>query len=75
MRRSGFTDIAVVDQTEQFRTTAAAWISEWDASRDELVALYGEAEFDRRQRARNVQLQAIDDGLLQRSLVRGRRAP
>ena len=75
MRRAGFVDIDVVDQTKEFRTTAAAWIREWDATRDELVTLYGEAEFDRRQRARSAQLRAIDDGLLQRSLVRGRRAP
>ena len=48
MRRAGFVDIAVIDQTEQFRRTGAAWIREWDSYRDELVALYGEAEFDTR---------------------------
>jgi hypothetical protein len=73
MRRAGFVDIAGVDQTEQFRTTEAAWIREWDSHRDELVALYGQAEFDTRQQERSVQLQATDDGLLQRSLVVGRR--
>ena len=41
MRRAGYVDVAVVDQTEQFRTTAAAWIREWDAHREALVALYG----------------------------------
>ena len=75
MRRAGFVDVAVVDQTEQFRTTAAAWIREWDEHRDELVALYGQAEFDTRQQDRNVQQQAIDDGLLRRSLAFGRRPP
>lgn len=73
MRRAGFVDIDVIDQTGEFRTTAAAWIAEWDAHRHELVALYGEVEFDTRQQERTVQLQAIDDGLLQRSLVFGRR--
>ena len=73
MRRAGYVDVAVVDQTAQFRTTAAAWIREWDAHRDELVALYGDADFDARQQERNVQLQAIDDGLLKRSLAFGRR--
>ena len=73
MRRAGYVDVAVVDQTEQFRTTAAAWISEWDLHRDELVTLYGDADFDARQQERNVQLQAIDDGLLRRSLAFGRR--
>jgi hypothetical protein len=73
MRRAGYVDVAVVDQTAQFRTTAAAWIREWDAHRDELVALHGDADFDARQQERNVQLQAIDDGLLKRSLAFGRR--
>ena len=73
MHRAGYVDVAVVDQTKQFRTTAAAWIREWCAHRDELVALYGEAEFDTRQQERTVQLQAIDDGLLRRSLAIGRR--
>jgi hypothetical protein len=75
MRRAGYVDVAVVDQTEQFRTTAAAWISEWDSHREALVALYGEADFDTRQQERSVQLQAIDDGLLRRSLAFGRRPP
>ena len=73
MRRARFVDVAVVDQTEQFRTTAAAWIREWDEHRDALVALYGQAEFDTRQQERRTQLQAVDDGLLQRSLAFGRR--
>ena len=73
MRRAGYVDVAVVDQTEQFRTTAAAWISEWDAHREALVALYGEADFDGRQEERNAEIQAIDDGLLRRCLVFGRR--
>ena len=73
MRRAGYVDVVVVDQTEQFRTTAAAWIREWDAHREALVALYGDADFDARQQERNVELQAIDDGLLRRSLAFGRR--
>jgi hypothetical protein len=73
MRRAGYVDVVVVDQTEQFRTTAAAWISEWDLHREALVALYGEADYDARQQERNVQLQAVDDGLLRRSLAFGRR--
>ena len=73
MRRAGFVDVDVIDQTEQFRATAAAWISEWDEHRDALVALHGDAAFDTRQQERRTQLQAVDDGLLRRSLVTGRR--
>src|SRR5215217_6264569 len=67
MRRAGFVDVAAVDQTEQFRRTGAAWIREWDSYRDELAALYGEAEFYARQQERNKQQQATDDGLPRRS--------
>ncbi|MGD9704620.1 MAG: hypothetical protein AB7Q42_08500 [Acidimicrobiia bacterium] len=73
MRRAGFVDIVVVDQTEQFRSTAAAWVAERHDHRDALVALHGATEFDTRQEEQEAQLQAIDDGLLQRSLVVGRR--
>ncbi|HWM22616.1 MAG TPA: hypothetical protein VNO51_23185 [Ilumatobacteraceae bacterium] len=71
MRRAGV--IVVVDQTDGFRTTAAAWIREWDTHRDELVAMFGGDEFATRQKKRTVQLHAIDDGLLRRSLAIGRR--
>jgi hypothetical protein len=73
MRRAGFVEVEVIDQTEQFRATAAAWIREWDAHRDALVALHGDAAFDTRQQQRRTQLQPVDDGLLRRSLVTGRR--
>ena len=72
MRRAGFVDVEVIDQTEEFRATAAAWIRESTEHRDALVALHGVADFDTRQQERSVQLSAIDDGLLRRSLVVGR---
>ena len=71
MRRAGFVDIDVVDQTEQFRTTQAAWIDEWHQHRDVLVALHGEYDYETRQEERRNQLQVTEDGLLQRSLVVG----
>jgi hypothetical protein len=73
LRRAGFVDIDVTDQTHEFRTVNTAWIDQWDQHHAELVALYGDADFDTRQQDRRVQLQAIDDGLLQRSLVVGAR--
>ena len=73
MRRAGFVDVEVIDQTDEFRATAAAWISEWTRHRDALVALHGVDDFENRQQERSVQLRAIDDGLLRRSLVLGRR--
>jgi len=73
MRRAGFVDTVVGDPTEEVRAAANAWITEWDDHRDALVALHGEAEFETRQQERRTQLLAVDDGLLRRSLVTGRR--
>jgi hypothetical protein len=73
--RAGLVDVDVLDQTDEFRTVAAAWIDQWDRHRYALVELYGETDFETRQQERRMQLQAIDDGLLRRSLAVGRRAP
>jgi hypothetical protein len=71
--RAGLVDVDVIDQTVDFRTVAAAWIDQWDRHREALVELYGETDFETRQQERRTQLQAIDDGLLRRSLGVGRR--
>jgi hypothetical protein len=71
LRRAGFDDVTVVDQTAEFRAVAAAWIGQWDEHRVELVALHGDDQFATRQRERRAELEAIDDGLLQRSLLLG----
>ena len=73
LRRAGFIDVAEVDGTEEFRAVAKKWIDEWDDHRDALTALYGEAEFDSRQHDRRLQLRAVEDGLLLRSLFLGSR--
>ena len=69
--RAGFVEIHTADQTDEFRTTARAWIDQWEEHRTSLVELYGDETFETRQQERRVQLQAIEDGLLQRSLVFG----
>jgi hypothetical protein len=71
LRRAGFVGIHATDQTEDFRAVARAWIDQWGQHRSALLALYGDAAFETRQRERRIQLQAIDDGLLQRSLLLG----
>ena len=71
MHRAGFVDVDVVDQTQQFRTTQAAWIHEWHEHREVLLALHGESDYVTRQEERRTQLEATDDGLLRRSLVTG----
>jgi hypothetical protein len=71
LRRAGFVDITERDGTEEFRVVAKGWIDQWDEHRDALTALFGEAEFETRQHDRRMQLSAVEDGLLRRSLFIG----
>ncbi|HVE18779.1 MAG TPA: hypothetical protein VNB52_06830 [Ilumatobacteraceae bacterium] len=68
LRRAGFVDVTEVDGTEEFRAVATEWIDQWDGHRDALTAVYGEPEFESRQHDRRMQLRAVEDGLLRRSL-------
>jgi hypothetical protein len=73
LRRAGYVDVAEFDVTDEFRTTARRWIEQWDTHRDALIELHGAADFENRQALRRTELQAVEDGLLCRSLVVGRR--
>lgn len=73
LRRAGFIDVAELDGTEEFRAVAKEWLDQWDDHRDALTAVYGEPEFESRQHDRRVQLRAVEDGLLRRSLFLGGR--
>jgi hypothetical protein len=69
LTRAGFTDIEETDCTAEFATVARAWIDQWDRHRDALAALLGAEEVDQRQRERRIQLRAVEDGLLRRTLL------
>ena len=73
LRRAGFIDVAELDSTEEFRAVANEWIDQWDEHRDALTAVYGGSEFESRQQDRRLQLRAVEDGLLRRSLFLGSR--
>ena len=73
LRRAGFIDLAELDGTAEFRNVANEWIDQWDGHRDALTAVYGEPEFESRQHDRRLQLRAVEDGLLRRSLFIGSR--
>ena len=73
LRRAGYVDVCEFDVTDEFRTTARLWIEHSDAHRDALIELQGEADFENRQHERRVQLQAVEDGVLRRSLIVGKR--
>ena len=68
LRRAGFVDVAELDGTDEFRAVATEWIDQWDEHRAALTALYCEPEFESRQHDRRMQLRAVEDGLLRRSL-------
>jgi hypothetical protein len=73
LARAGFTGIAETDSTPEFIDVARGWIDQSQQHRDELVGLLGSDEFEERQRERHVQLRAVEDGLLRRSLYVARR--
>ena len=65
---AGFVDIDEVDLTSEFAVTGWAWFNEWAAHTEEVIQVEGQTAFDERQRDRQVQLRAIEDGLLRRGL-------
>ena len=71
LRRAGFIDVAELDGTQDFRAVATEWIEQWDEHRDALIQVHGETEFESRQHDRRLQLRAVEDGLLRRSLLIG----
>jgi hypothetical protein len=69
LERAGFVDIDEIDCTADFAAVAAAWIDQWDRHHDALADLLGADEVEQRQKKRRVQLRAVEDGLLRRSLL------
>jgi hypothetical protein len=69
LERAGFVDVEETDCTSDFVTVAQAWVDHCEDQRDALAELLGADEFDERQTERRIQLQAVRDGLLRRSLV------
>ena len=69
LERAGFVDGEETDCTADFATVAQAWVDQCEDQRDALAEVLGADEFDRRQTERRIQLQAVRDGLLRRSLV------
>ncbi len=73
LEHAGFVEIDEIDFTADFAAVAAAWIDQWDRHHDALADLLGADEVEQRQRARRIQLRAVEDGVLRRSLLVGRR--
>jgi hypothetical protein len=75
LERAGFTDVVETDRTREFRDVARAWIDQWDRHRDALEELLGVEQFESRQGERRTQLDAVEHGLLRRSLFVAVRPP
>lgn len=69
LERAGFVDVEETDCTAAFVSVARAWVDQCEDHRDALAEVLGADEFDRRQTERRIQLQAVRDGLLRRSLL------
>jgi hypothetical protein len=68
LEAAGFTAVTQADRTAEFLAVTRAWIGQWDANRDGMVALLGAPAFRQRQARRRRQLRAASDGILCRSL-------
>lgn len=73
MRSAGFDDVDVTDVTVEFLDTARSWQREYNRHADEVMQIIGEKEWEERQSNRAGLRRGIEEGLLQRVLVTGRR--
>jgi hypothetical protein len=68
LERAGFVAIEETDCTPEFETVAQAWIDHCEEHRDALAELQGADALEQRQTERRIQVAAVRDGLLRRSL-------
>lgn len=73
MDRAGFTDITIIDVTEEYIATLESWTTVWEAETIELTRLLGAAEFADRQARRLRATEAARERRLARLWVTARR--
>ncbi len=69
MRRAGFENIDVMDVTDDYLMTLAAWIRAWDEESTDLEQLIGADQFAERQERRRRAFETTRAGLLRRYLI------
>ncbi len=74
MQRAGFEDVDVSDVTAEFLDAARSWQREYNRHAADLKQIIGVKEFEDRQTSRAELTRGIEESLLQRVLVVGRRA-
>lgn len=73
MQSAGFEDVDVADVTVEFLDTARSWQREYNRHAEAVMQIIGEKEWEERQSDRAGLRRGIEEGLLQRVLVTGRR--
>ncbi len=69
LRAAGFEGVDVVDVTDEYLVTQAAWIREWDDESLVLERLLGANEFAERQLRRRRALATVEAGLMRRHWI------
>ena len=73
MEAAGFANIETVDLTADFVTTARGWVRAAEREEEELRRAVGDEAFDEEQSDRKDIVTGVEEGLLRRVLVAGRR--
>ena len=74
LRSAGFVDIDEMDVTAAFLRTARGWVEARERHGPQVRKALGEADFEQKQAESRAQVQAIEAGLLQRSLFLAKRS-
>ena len=69
LQAAGFEGVDLVDVTDEYLATQAAWIHEWDTESFDLEQLLGADEFAERQSRRRRELATIRAGSMRRYLI------
>lgn len=68
---SGFTEVEIVDVTEDFERTAQAWKRHYSEYEAELRRLIGDEQFEDLNKNRTDLITGVEEGLLERTLAVG----
>ncbi len=68
IEEAGFSAIDIVDLTDEYEATTAAWIREWSSTEDELIEVMGRELYEERQELRRTGLAAVRAGTRHRIL-------
>lgn len=72
MDAAGFDDVVAIDVTNEFLRVARAWQEQYESKEAQLRALFGD-ELDELHKDRRDLIAGVEEGLLRRTLVSGRK--